>query len=332
MARATKEKPRENDSIWELLVLWLLMRHRERQEEIAEAVQNNVIRMFGTLRFEDLDRTQFSWVDATLPAVRDGYEQSQQASIAFMEDYRSLRLSQMRIDDAEPMPKIVLASAVVAGLPEGEIVEVAPEFNEQQAAARLLATGPARVKKAMPARKQDAMAKGLKGAVGSAVQTAMQGGREVTQQRVQNDSLITGYQRITDSDPCYFCALLAANGPVFTSATSFSNRRARDGRKFEPNAAFEATGEPDGIAKVHDHCRCVLVPVYEYKSQETEAGRVGLELWKKAKGLNDYRSLYDAYRRANGPVVDRPVSNSSVMSAVAGIPELQSWASALTAA
>ncbi|QNJ57060.1 capsid maturation protease [Gordonia phage Rabbitrun] len=342
MATDEKRQAEDYDSIWELIAAYLLLKHRRRQEEIADETRARVIRSYRSLNFGDLDGTQFAWIDGLLPGVRRGYEDSQKATVSFLEDYRALRVQQLGLDE-QPRPKIITArQAATTGLAVNRVRSIAPEFNEGQTAARLLATGPARVKKSMPAPADQAMAKGLKGAMGSAVQAAMQGGREVAQQEFREDRLVTGFQRITDSDPCYFCALLAANGPVSTrvvyrSANSFSGTNS----KFAPNAAFVATGEPDGIAKVHDHCCCVLAPVYEGEFQMTEAARVGGDLWSQVyrpgsgqsptEALKNYRRLYESLRRDSGPLGDPEPDIRSALALIGDDAALRPWAKVLAA-
>ncbi|AXQ64386.1 head maturation protease [Gordonia phage Neville] len=339
MATDQKRQAEDYDSIWELIAAYLMLKHRRKQEEIAEDVRAGVIRTYRRLDFTDLDNSQLWWVDGTLPTLQKGFEASQKATVSFLKDYRALRVQQLGLDEA-PRPNIVTArqAATTAAIARTRPTGIAPEFNQGQAAARLLATGPARVKKAMPAPADQAMAKGLKGALGSAVQVAMQGGREVALQEVREDRLITGYQRITDSDPCYFCALLAANGPFTTR--SYQNNRAfnvnrRTGEAFAPNAAFAVTGEPEGIAKVHDHCCCVLVPVYEGEFQKTEAARVGASLWEEASesdsSLNTYRRLYESLRRESGPIRDPEPDIRSALTLIGDDADLQPWAKVLAA-
>ncbi|AYR03163.1 MuF-like minor capsid protein [Gordonia phage Octobien14] len=327
----------EDQSLWELLAAWLIGKHTAKQEEIADTVRNGVIRQFRSLDFNNLDRTQVPWIEATMPSVRWGYERSQQATSSFITDYRKMRLQEADDEDDGIDPVITARQADRIGAVDRS---VAAPFNEQKAAVQLLTTGPARVKKAMPTPESDAMAKGLKGAIGAAIQVAMDGGRGVAEGETRRDQKVIAWQRITDSNPCYFCALLAANGPVETR-TIYRNNKAwnvnrRTKKAFVPNAAFEATGEPDNIAKAHDHCRCTLVPVYG-NFHVSEVAKEAAELWKEAstgvspkEALNNYRRAYDALRRSS-PLVDEPVDTDVVRTALleSGNADLRAWGNRL---
>ncbi|QGH75744.1 head maturation protease [Gordonia phage Syleon] len=330
----------DDRSLWELLADWLIGRHSRKQDEIADTVRNGVIRQFRTLDFNDLDRTQIPWVEATMPSVRWGYERSQQATSSFLSDYRKLRLQEDGVDEPGLDPFITARQADRQGAVSRS---VAAPFNEGKAAAQLLSTGPARVKRAMPSPESDAMAKGLKGAIGSAIQVAMDGGRDLVDAESRRDERVVAWQRITDANPCYFCALLAANGPV-EKRTIYRNNKAwnvnrRNLLPFAPNAAFEATGEPDNIAKAHDHCRCTLIPVYGDNFHVSEVAKEAAALWKESskgkrnspkEALNNYRRAYDALRRSS-PLGSEPVDVDVVRTALSesGNADLRAWGNRL---
>lgn len=329
----------ENSQLWDSLAAWFVAKHSEDQQKIADKVRDGVIRAFPALDFHNLDATQVPWVEATMPAVRAGYEQSQEATAKFLDTYRQIRLDQTGVKEP-PRDKVVTEGTAARGaIPEGEVRQVAEPFNEPRTAARLLSTGPARVKKAMPAPKSDAMAKGLKGAVGSAIQGAMEGGRGLAKAEAEKDRAVTAFQRITDADPCYFCALLAANGPVETRTIYKDNKawnvNRKTGERFAPNAAYEATGDPHNIAMAHDHCCCTLVPVYNGKFVVHQVALDAAEMWNQSyskgrslrEAMKEYRRLYEA----NGKAKEEPINASELRSALvkSGDAQLRSWASAL---
>lgn len=106
-------------------------------------------------------------------------------------------------------------------------------------------TGPVEFKKAIAAGKtpQQAMEAAAVRMVGSTQYLALEGGRSVMKQSIERDEAATGYARVTDSDPCAWCAMLASRGPVYKSA-----KTAGDPRK--------------GGNRYHDHCACQVWPAF----------------------------------------------------------------------
>jgi hypothetical protein len=82
---------------------------------------------------------------------------------------------------------------------------------------------------------------------GSAMRHTMNGARDEIQSAMAADPVALGYVRTTSGDPCFFCAMLASRGPVY-SDDSFD----------ESDPRFIGEGEH----KVHDHCACGSEVVY----------------------------------------------------------------------
>lgn len=99
---------------------------------------------------------------------------------------------------------------------------------------------------------------------GSATRHVMNGGRDEIQNAVAEDPEALGYIRVTDGDPCYFCAMLASRGPVYDDM-SFD----------ESDPRFIGDGEH----KVHDHCGCSTEPVYSRKTQWPGKAKAAETAW-----------------------------------------------------
>jgi hypothetical protein len=79
--------------------------------------------------------------------------------------------------------------------------------------------------------------------VGSAQYLALEGGRSVINRSVDADEMATGWSRVTDADPCAWCAMLASRGPVYKSA--------------------KTAGDPrQGGNRYHDACACQAWPAF----------------------------------------------------------------------
>lgn len=154
------------------------------------------------------------------------------------------------------------------------------QFPRQDVATSLTVEANYNTKKAMPGPEEELMRDALNRSSGAAVRQAMNGGRGVTDAVVKEDSKVIGFARVTDGDPCPFCALLASRGAVFGKGSFVSS----DGK-------FKANGEaardvPDGwtnVAKVHNNCKCHLRPVFSSESIWDAAARHYLSLWNNRK-------------------------------------------------
>lgn len=76
------------------------------------------------------------------------------------------------------------------------------------------------------------------------------GSRQTVYDNAERDRVALGYVRVTRTDPCWFCAMLASRGLRYRAFTEGS---------FD---ASDARFSGDGDAKVHDNCGCSLKPVY----------------------------------------------------------------------
>jgi hypothetical protein len=123
------------------------------------------------------------------------------------------------------------------------------------------------IKKQMPTNEDRVMAAARANSTGAAIRQSLKGARNVTNNVVQYDRKVIGFARYTDADPCHFCALLASRGAVYGKRSFATPKEA--GFK-APSNPPEVPPEYSRIAKVHNHCRCTLRPVY-LKSQELDA-------------------------------------------------------------
>lgn len=157
----------------------------------------------------------------------------------------------------------------------------AAELDLAQVTTGLLVAGPVTVKRAMMQGKtlQEAFARGLILSVNTAYRYAADGGRATIQNTTDHDPLALGYARVTDGDPCYFCAMLASRGPVYRSEASALRRE--DGRRY------------------HNGCGCTAEPVYTKQQPWPGDARQYEQLWKDStaglRGANAIR----AFRRAH---------------------------------
>lgn len=109
-----------------------------------------------------------------------------------------------------------------------------------------------------------------------------------------------GYKRMTDDRPCYFCAILASKGNFYIN----------------PKWLSDSNFKGEGDAKVHNHCRCMLVPVFSESEQYDSRARYFLSQWFKytrqedgtqlggRAALNEFRRNYVPPPPYKAPLVD----------------------------
>lgn len=302
------------------LAAWLVLHHQAEQRAIAANVVTRLAPLWKILDFHDLRNTQTPWIEAVLPVVRDAYVESQWAAQRFVVDYRHAHLpsapelpaitGQSAVNGEGALPELVdrpavrgietvlpdmapLASArEVAREPRAVLPRVVQDtpFEAVRATVSLLGTGPGEVKKQMPSPPEPAMNAGRVLSSKVAIRVAIDGGRKVVRRAVDLDHEAVGWARVLNVDPCYFCAMLASRGSVYKH-TSFTHS----------NDLFEG----EGVAKVHDACRCGMRPVYSQSDKRDPTSEALWRLWKEhAQGLPAKEAIR-AFRR-NYEVPDFP--------------------------
>lgn len=165
--------------------------------------------------------------------------------------------------------------------------------------ASLDVTGPVEFKKAIaagktPERAMDAAAVRM---VGSTQYLALEGGRSVMKQSIDADERATGYARVTDNDPCAWCAMLASRGPVYKSA--------------------QTAGDPrQGGDRYHDHCSCQAWPSWTLNEPLVGVAEGLYDDWLRVtrgtggrNAVNAWRRWWEAEGRAGYAPPERPASS-----------------------
>jgi hypothetical protein len=309
MAAQVKERkqPTPTPDLWSLLAFYLVFRHRRQQEDIADRMESDMARTWTLLKFHDLAGSELQWLDASLDKIQARYAQSQRASAGLVNDLRKLNA----IQHGWRMPSSLRPAGDVLDVDSLHRTILAPDLDEGEAARRLLATGPGTIKHAMPAPEDLVAPRALSNAVGAAVELAGGGGRSMVLAAANHDDTLIGYQRVCESDGrvCSFCALLASRGPDFHNldriAATDVKWSLRDSEAVSSVPALDAV--PDSTAKVHAHCRCTLIPVFESGSfglagWGTAAETVWTNLTKTGDWKQDRRKFgkaFDAYKASN---------------------------------
>lgn len=169
-------------------------------------------------------------------------------------------------------------------------VELKP-FNRSEVAQSLTIEASYNTKAQMPGPEDELMSAARVRSSQAAVRQAMNGGRSVTNEVMKTDKKVIGYARVTDEDPCAFCALLASRGAVYGKGSFIGSDK-----KFTANedAARDLPAGWTNVAKVHNNCRCHLRPVYSKKSLWDAGAQHFLDVWNEDPTLED---IEDVLRR-----------------------------------
>lgn len=271
-----KRPQSKHDPLWSMLAVWLILRHRDQQDSLADTVEYDMARSWKHLEFHDLAGTEVRWLDATLDKLNRRHAESQRLSGDFVNDLRNLVAMQSRQSLPDPI-RFARPNTIITQPGDGDVV-LLDELDEARVAHRLRAAGPGSVKHAMPAPEDTAMGNGLVNVMGTAVELVGEGGRGVVLAAQTASDDLVGYQRVCESDNkvCAFCALLASRGPVYKNLdrvartdTKWSLKERDMGKVAE---IVELDSIPDSSAKAHTHCRCTLIPVFA-------SSRLGLSGW-----------------------------------------------------
>ena len=228
--------------------------HRLAQLAIAARAAATSQILWKRLRVSDLDGSAPAWMAAQLALMSRSYGQSESLTEAYISEYR----------DAENA-----ADAPIAGVP----------YASGAMAQSMLLAGPSRVKLLIGKGESadGAHAKAFTKFSGIVRRQVMSGGRMMIDATTRRDQSAVGWRRVTDGNPCTFCAMLASRGPVYVSKDNTDGTVMRNARGGGMKLLY------------HGHCGCTGEIVYgdwipsdaerlyqeEYEKAAKQADRAG---------------------------------------------------------
>jgi len=289
--------------------------HRQQQLQIRAAFLREFFTLWPLMDPTRVDATGTAWIQAVMPLIREYRDLSVEAAEGY---YRDFRLAEAPTDALiTPVPQIERAAPRATqrrprqGRPTGDPPPDAPEpqarsqgrrgrlrpvriiWDDADEAARnsMATNGPANIKsKTRRGRTaQQAARDALADAAGAAGRHVLEGGRQAQLHLVHADDAAKGWMRITDGEPCAFCAMLASRGPVYKSEQS-------------ANYVVNPKAKRPLGALYHDNCGCSAEAVYDRGQEWPALNREFRELWNRvAKGqkdpLNAFRRELERQRR-----------------------------------
>lgn len=238
--------------------------HRRAQEQVSAVTVAIMLRLWPMLNPDDqgsVDR----WLSLVLAAIRRERAESANLAAGWLTAYRHIEIPDAESFQVRPMVEIneekVVASMMTMG-PQA----LRKELEARQAGEAVRARREGREQRVVGITAQRRRVLG-KAQAAAAVRHVHDGARDTASDVVTRDKRVIGYMRVTDGDPCWFCAMLASRGPVYRE-DSFN---ASDIRFHGP-----------GNAKAHDGCGCDLKPMYRRGEDSGADWRKYEEIWKAA--------------------------------------------------
>lgn len=229
--------------------------------------------------------TQQAWVDAVVEVVGPYRARSVQLAVGY--------LTALRAREVGPDPRF-------RPTPAGPV-------DLDALRTSLYATGATPVRKAV--RRLDAMAlddavrerrltqardEAFVTSTASVQRHVVNGGRETAVATTEVDSRALGWIRVSDGDPCSFCAMLISRGPVY-KGDSF----VQSNGKFKDVPASDPRYLARGQYKAHDFDGCILKPVYSNDDPAVLAAERLSDLWasstRGASGKGALKAFKTAY-------------------------------------
>lgn len=194
--------------------------HRRRQVALATAADSEVRRAWRLIDVDNIDTAREQWNVSMVGTIAKYHNVSQQQAVVYLDDFRQAELGR------------------VVGPTER------PPFDVRLTMGVLDASGPQALKRAigngeLPASAYERIGRQV---MAETRKLIMAGGRGVVRASGQADSRAVGWRRVSDGDPCTFCAMLVSRGPAYTS-----------------EAAALAMGNADPY---HKRCGCTVEIIY----------------------------------------------------------------------
>lgn len=238
--------------------------HRRAQLTIRARAIQQIIALWPALDLNDLERSFPPFSLAADALIQAASRESGGTAAAYYRAFRSAEgvaaTNLQRIVRTSPIP----TAQVVASLGTSTFASYRGALSRGSTPAQ-------------------AAQKALEDTVGTTARLSLIGGRQTLAGAIQRDPRALGFARVTDGNPCFFCAMLSSRGAVYTEDTAIT---AADGDRY------------------HDDCGCTMEPVfsrdkYFAPGRSAEFSQLYAESTSGLTGkdaVNAFRRAYDASR------------------------------------
>lgn len=321
----------------------LLDQYWRRQARIGVTVSALTLAEWQRLNPASLQASGTSWVALILSIIRGERRRSRQVAIAFYRLYRAMETGYVPRHPDNPLEEhLTLRDLEAEWAREAELddyddwlddddeLEV-EDFDwpdedddayDRAALSSLVARGPARVHALLddlpdpddsgrgrlddPEFLADLESAG-RGAAQAADREAIRSGRDLIERASRSDKRVLGWARVTDGNPCAFCAMLAARGAIYKSRATAEVARSDN-----------LPSDPMELSRYHNGCHCQMVPVYSRADFHTpESRRLKGEWEEVTRGLEGadarraWRRHIEGQQRQNRPAVSTRIAREA---------------------
>ena len=191
--------------------------------QVALAAEHRVVvqDFIGLIDLNDIDGSVARWFAAMEVTAANGHRLSQEMAENYLQAFTLAEIGETH------------------GI-------VRPMFPERQLVENLRVAGPVRIKTLIgqgvdPER---ALQVAMSESVRRSMTAVLAGGRDLIDGSVRYYGKSGRYRRVTDSQPCTFCAMLASRGPVYSETTAYFRSHNVCGCNAEPvHGEWEPTNE-----------------------------------------------------------------------------------------
>ncbi len=253
----------------------LTRQHRDAQAAIGRAVVRPVRQLALRAQTADVDRWFDSVLGRLLRIIHAGWIGSRAQANRYLREH--------------------------AGL-EGAVVDPVPAlWSPERVITSVRVTGPVAFKRSVESGVDaDAARQAMAGRLAvSAQRLTLAGGRGTIDRTVQESRVIVGWRRVTDADPCAWCAMLASRGAVYLS-------RASAGAVVGRGRSGVLRGSRQLGQSFHDGDECTVEPLYEDEDDPPDVQALHDEWLKATKGhsgkaaVREWRRHWDSKKRRVG--------------------------------
>jgi len=180
--------------------------HKRRQEVLTASLLAELVRLWRQIVNPGDPRTFHAFAEAAAAVI--GLRRAESAALAA--DYYAA----FRAAEGVGAPGPLIAGTALAAVP-GEKPEVVPrEVPRERVVGLIRGAALSGMVAAVRAglSPAEAMNVALVRVQGSASRVVLNGGRDLLSDAVRRDPAAIGWYRVTDDDPCHFCAMLASRG------------------------------------------------------------------------------------------------------------------------
>jgi hypothetical protein len=261
----------------------LALSARAVQMTLRAKLMLDVTRLWPLLDKKHIDETWPGWLAAMRTLLLGYHAQSSTAAAGYYQRARHAAATAELVGHHAGVPHEMRHTAAALTSPLSPLqleppVHLAAPPDPQWVERSLGYSGPGLLSKDT-ARPNTALSTTL----GTASRIALEGGRVTLLDTIEADPAAVGWYRVTDAQPCAFCALLASRGVVYKH-DSFDQSDAR----------FHGAGE----FKVHNDCGCTLAPAFSRDHTLPATSRTAQDVYQsrgRGPALKAFRKAWAAH-------------------------------------